>query len=131
LIELKKSIVSVVLPALIIAHFLSLSVLANNDKQLFASMRNKQTSYFKCSYNGGKKMGVKKIGVGPTFQLYWVDGVSQTYSYVVGAVGRMTYNYDLVDSLGGKWNEKGGTKLKDSFILTNIVNNNTISCSTF
>ena len=76
-------------------------------------------------------MGVKKIGVGPTFQLYWVDGVSQTYSYVVGAVGRRTYNYDLVDSLGGKWNEKGGTKLKDSFILTNIVNNNTISCSTF
>lgn len=76
-------------------------------------------------------MGVKQIGNGPMFKLKWVDGVSQIYSYVVGGVGRRTYDYDVIDSLGGKWKMKGGTRPTETFNLRNIENNNSIRCNPF
>ncbi len=110
-------------------HLLSASAFAETDKKMFESMRNKDVSYFKCSYNSGKKMGVKQIGNGPMFKLEWLDGVSQIYSYVVA--GRRAYDYDVIDTLGGKWTMKGGNRPKEPFVLRNIDNNNTIRCNSF
>lgn len=53
------------------------------------------------------------------FKLEWMDGVSQIYSYMVS--GRRTYNYDVRDSLGGKWLMKGGNKPKEPFSLRDIT----------
>ena len=134
---MKQSIISVVLPSLIISHSLALpghtstELIAPNYEQWFESIRNKETSYFKCSYNGEKKMGVKKIGNAGLFKLVWVDGVSQIYT-AVGGGGMTTSNYyNIVDKLGGRWNWKRVNKDKGSFSLTNINNNNTINCSSF
>ena len=110
-------------------HILSASVFAETDKKMFESMRNKDVNYLKCSYNSGKKMGVKQIGNGPMFKLEWLDRVSQIYYYVVA--GRRAYDYDVIDTLGGKWVMKGGNRPKESFVLRNIDNNNTIRCKPF
>ena len=126
---MRKSSCSLVLFISVFIHLLSASAFAMTDEQLFETMRHKDVSYFKCSYNSGKEMGVKQIGQGPMFKLEWLDGVSQIYSYMVS--GRRTYNYDVRDSLGGKWVIKGGNKPKEPYILRNIDNDNTIRCRSF